>query len=44
VVIGGLPIVAFAILNNGPAIVGVVKITVQVVYGNPLQVHFWKCY
>jgi hypothetical protein len=31
-VIGGLPIVAFAILNNGPAVVGVLKITVQVIY------------
>ncbi|MCH89265.1 hypothetical protein A2U01_0010159, partial [Trifolium medium] len=31
-VIGGLPIVAFAILNNGPAVVGVLKITAQVIY------------
>ncbi|PNY04008.1 pentatricopeptide repeat-containing protein chloroplastic-like [Trifolium pratense] len=31
-VIGGLPIVAFAILNNGPAVVGILKITVQVLY------------
>ncbi|KAK2386482.1 WAT1-related protein, chloroplastic [Trifolium repens] len=31
-VIGGLPVVAFSILNNGPAVVGVLKITVQVIY------------